>query len=156
MNGQIRISPIRVVTDEGEMLGEMETHKALELAVEQGLDLVEVSPNARPPVCRIMDYGKVLYERKKKQSTGSKQHRNQLKQIRLRAKTGQHDIEVKVRKAREFLERRDKVKVNVLFKGARLRITSGARTCCSKSLRCSRMSQTLSARRSWKAGDRCP
>jgi translation initiation factor IF-3 len=117
MNGQIRISPIRVVNDDGEMLGEMETHKALELAIESGLDLVEVSPNARPPVCRIMDYGKVLYERKKKQGQGAKQHRNQLKQIRLRAKTGQHDIEVKVRKAREFLERKDKVKVNVLFKG---------------------------------------
>ena len=116
MNERIRISPIRVVNAEGEMLGEMETAAALRLAMDAGLDLVEVSPEARPPVCRIMNYGKVLYERQKK-SGGPKQHKTQLKQLRLRAKTGQHDIEVKVSKAREFLERRDKVKINVMFKG---------------------------------------
>lgn len=116
MNDRIRISPIRVVNADGEMLGEMETEKALELAQEQGLDLVEVSPDARPPVCRIMDYGKVIYQRHKKTS-GSKHHKTQLKQLRLRAKTGEHDIEVKVNKAREFLGRRDKVKINVMFRG---------------------------------------
>ena len=116
MNDRIRISPIRVVNADGEMLGEMETEKALTIAQEQGLDLVEVSPEARPPVCRIMDYGKVIYQRQKKTS-GSKQHKTQLKQLRLRAKTGQHDIEVKVNKAREFLGRRDKVKINVMFRG---------------------------------------
>ncbi len=116
MNDRIRISPIRVVNAEGEMLGEMETAVALRMAQEDGLDLVEVSPDARPPVCRIMNYGKVLYERQKK-SGGPKQHKTQLKQLRLRAKTGAHDIEVKVNKAREFLERRDKVKINVMFKG---------------------------------------
>lgn len=98
------------------MLGEMETEEALRIAQDQGLDLVEVSPDARPPVCRIMNYGKVLYERQKK-TTGSKQHKTQLKQLRLRAKTGAHDIEVKVNKAREFLKRRDKVKINVMFRG---------------------------------------
>lgn len=98
------------------MLGEMETDRALALAQEQGLDLVEVSPEARPPVCRIMDYGKVIYQRQKKTS-GSKHHKTQLKQLRLRAKTGQHDIDVKVNKAREFLGRRDKVKINVMFRG---------------------------------------
>ena len=116
MNDRIRISPIRVVNADGEMLGEMETEEALRMAQDQGLDLVEVSPDARPPVCRIMNYGKVLYERQKKTS-GSKQHKTQLKQLRLRAKTGQHDIEVKVNKARQFLERRDKVKINVMFRG---------------------------------------
>ena len=116
MNDRIRISPIRVVNADGEMLGEMETEKALAIAQEQGLDLVEVSPDARPPVCRIMDYGKVIYQRQKKTS-GSKQHKTQLKQLRLRAKTGQHDIDVKVNKAREFLGRRDKVKINVMFRG---------------------------------------
>lgn len=99
------------------MLGEMETVDALQVAQEAGLDLVEVSPEARPPVCRIMDYGKIQYERQKRQSSGPKQHRQQLKQIRLRAKTGQHDIDFKVKKARQFLERRDKVKVNVMFRG---------------------------------------
>lgn len=116
MNDRIRISPIRVVNADGEMLGEMETEKALEIAQEQGLDLVEVSPDARPPVCRIMDYGKVIYQRHKK-TNGSKQHKTQLKQLRLRAKTGQHDIDVKVNKARQFLSRRDKVKINVMFRG---------------------------------------
>ena len=116
MNDRIRISPIRVVSADGEMLGELETEKALAMAIEQGLDLVEVSPEARPPVCRIMNYGKVIYERQKKTS-GSKNHKTQLKQLRLRAKTGKHDIEVKVNKAREFLGRRDKVKINVMFRG---------------------------------------
>ena len=116
MNDRIRISPIRVVSSDGEMLGEMDTDAALRVAQDQGLDLVEVSPDARPPVCRIMNYGKVLYERGKK-TGGSKQHKTQLKQLRLRAKTGQHDIDVKVNKAREFLSRRDKVKINVMFRG---------------------------------------
>ena len=116
MNDRIRISPIRVVNSDGEMLGEMETEQALQISQEQGLDLVEVSPDARPPVCRIMNYGKVLYERQKK-TGGGKQHKTQLKQLRLRAKTGQHDIDVKVNKAREFLARRDKVKINVMFRG---------------------------------------
>ncbi|MCH2212795.1 MAG: translation initiation factor IF-3 [Fuerstiella sp.] len=116
MNDRIRISPIRVVNSDGEMLGEMETEQALQISQEQGLDLVEVSPDARPPVCRIMNYGKVLYERQKK-TGGGKQHKTQLKQLRLRAKTGQHDIDVKVNKAREFLGRRDKVKINVMFRG---------------------------------------
>jgi translation initiation factor IF-3 len=117
MNERIRISPVRVVDQDGNMLGEMPTAEAQKLASEAGLDLVEVSPDARPPVCRIMDYGKVQYERQKRQTSGTKQHRMQLKQIRLRAKTGQHDIDVKVKKAREFLSRKDKVKINVLFRG---------------------------------------
>lgn len=116
MNERIRITPIRVVSSTGEMLGEMETEQALKIAQEEGLDLVEVSPEARPPVCRIMNYGKVLYERQKK-TGGGKQHKTQLKQLRLRAKTGQNDIDVKVNKAREFLSRRDKVKINVMFRG---------------------------------------
>jgi len=118
MNDRIRITPVRVVNEKGEMLGEMPTADALALAAGVGMDLVEVSPEVRPPVCRIMDYGKTQYERGKKQVNGSKRQRNQqLKQIRLRAKTGQHDIEFKVNKARAFLERKDKVKINVLFRG---------------------------------------
>lgn len=118
MNGQIRITPIRVVSVDGEMLGEMPTIEALRQASEAGLDLVEVSPDARPPVCRIMDYGKAQYERNKKQSSGAKKHHQQkLKQIRLRAKTGQHDIDFKVKQARQFLERKDKVKITVQFRG---------------------------------------
>lgn len=117
MNEEIRISPIRVVNAEGQMLGEMATEKALEMAREAGLDLVEINPDDKPPVCKIMDFGKMQYERRKKQSGGKKTHQQQLKQIRLRAKTGQHDIDFKVKKVREFLNRKDKVKINVLFRG---------------------------------------
>lgn len=98
------------------MLGEMPTDKARELAAEAQLDLVEVAPDARPPVCRILDFGKAQYERKKR-SDSSKARRTQLKQIRLRAKTGQHDVDFKVRRAASFLKRKDKVKINVLFRG---------------------------------------
>lgn len=116
MNERIRITPVKVVGADGEMLGDMETPQALALAREAGLDLVEVAPDARPPVCRIMDYGKVRYQRQKR-SGGAKTHRTQLKQLRLRAKTGQHDIDVKVERARRFLARGDKVKLNVIFRG---------------------------------------
>ena len=98
------------------MLGEMPVADAQRMAIEAGLDLVEVSPDVRPPICRIMNYGKVQYQQKKKQNSGSK-HRVQLKQIRLRAKIGQHDIDFKVRKARDFLGKKHKLKINVLFKG---------------------------------------
>lgn len=99
------------------MLGEIPTAKALEIAAEAGMDLVEVGPNERPPICRVMDYGKFKYEQKKKQSKNQKQHTTQLKEIRLRPKIGKHDIDFKVKQARVFLEDHDKVKLNVMFRG---------------------------------------
>jgi translation initiation factor IF-3 len=119
VNEQIRISPVRVINPEGVMLGVMPTSKALEAAREAGMDLVEVAPNERPPVCKIIDYGKFKYTQKKKLSK-QKQHQVQVKEIRVRPKTGDHDIEVKVKRAREFLEHKDKVLVNVLFRGREL------------------------------------
>ncbi|MHB8862432.1 MAG: translation initiation factor IF-3 [Pirellulaceae bacterium] len=117
MNDQIRTSPVSVVNQEGTMLGAMTTAAARQLAADAGLDLVEVAPDARPPVCRIMDHGKSQYERNKKQVGGGRTRRTQLKQIRLRAKTGDHDIDFKVRQAETFLRRKDKVKINVTFRG---------------------------------------
>ena len=119
VNEQIRISPVRVINADGAMLGVMPTSKALETAREAGMDLVEVAPNERPPVCKVIDYGKFKYTQKKKLSK-QKQHQIQVKEIRVRPKTGDHDIEVKVRRAREFLEHKDKVVVNVLFRGREL------------------------------------
>jgi translation initiation factor IF-3 len=119
VNEQIRISPVRVINTEGELLGVMPTGKAMESAREAGLDLVEVAPNERPPVCKIMDFGKFKYSQKKRASK-QKQHQVQVKEIRVRPKTGDHDIEVKVKRAREFLEHKDKVLVNVLFRGREL------------------------------------
>jgi translation initiation factor IF-3 len=119
VNEQIRISPVRVINAEGAMLGVMPTSKALEASREAGLDLVEVAPNERPPVCKIIDYGKFKYTQKKKLSK-QKQHQVHVKEIRVRPKTGDHDIEVKVKRAKEFLEAKDKVLVNVLFRGREL------------------------------------
>lgn len=117
MNEQIRISPVRVVNHDGEMLGIIPTSEAQKLALEAGLDLVEVAPNVRPPVCRVMDYGKFKYEQKKKQAKNTRQHQVQIKEIRLRPKTGQHDVDFKVKQARSFLDDGDKVKITVIFRG---------------------------------------
>jgi translation initiation factor IF-3 len=116
-NDQIRITPVRVVDHEGKMRGVIPTIEALQIARDAEMDLVEVAPDERPPVCRIMDYGKFKYEQGKKKKDGAKTHQQQLKEIRLRPRTGDHDIDFKLKQARGFLEDRDKVKISVTFKG---------------------------------------
>jgi len=121
INHQIRIRQIRVIDEENEQLGVLETADALALAVRKGLDLVEIAPNQRPPVCRIMDYGKFKYEEKKKeQASRRKQHQVQVKELRVRPGTGEHDLQTKVKRAREFLEGGDKVLVCCLFRGRQM------------------------------------
>jgi translation initiation factor IF-3 len=115
MNEQIRITPIRLIGAEGEQHGIVPTAQALEMAREVGMDLVEVADKERPPVCKIMDYGKFKYAQSKK--SHQKTHQQKLKEIRVRPKTGDHDIETKIQQARKFLEHNDKVQVNVLFRG---------------------------------------
>ena len=117
INDQIRISPVRVIDQDGEQLGVIPTKEALSKAQDLGLDLVEVAPDAKPPVCRIMDFGKFKYEKSKRTQKNSKQHQTKLKEIRLRPKTGQHDIDFKVKQAIGFLKHRDKVQVTVMFRG---------------------------------------
>ena len=118
MNDRIRISPIRVVTADGEQLGVMETSEALAKAREAGLDLVEINPRTRPPVCKIIDYGKFKYdEKKKKNEAKKKQSKTELKQIKLRPKTDTHDIQFKAKNARKFLEEGNKVEFQVRFRG---------------------------------------
>lgn len=117
MNEQIRISPVRVINDRQEILGVMTTAEALAMAREQGLDLVEVSPTERPPVCRIMDYGKHLYEKKKRQKVAGHSHVVLLKEIRLRPKTDPHDREIKLKHAKDFLTEGHKVQFTMLFRG---------------------------------------
>ena len=116
INEQIRFSPLRVIGENGEQLGVLERDEAMRRAEEAGLDLVEVAPEARPPVCRIMDYGKFKY-RQSKRTQGGKHHEVHMKEVRIRPKTEAHDREVKVRRARAFLEKGDKVTVNMLFRG---------------------------------------
>jgi translation initiation factor IF-3 len=119
INDQIRITPIRVIGAAGEQLGIIPTSEAMNLAREANLDLVEVAPTERPPVCKIMDYGKFRYEQSRKKDK-QKSHQQKLKEIRVRPKTGDHDVETKVNQARKFLEHKDKVLVNVLFRGREL------------------------------------
>ena len=116
INGQIRKSPVRVIDEKGNQLGIIPTKDALQKAQDSGLDLVEVSPDSNPPVCRIMDYGKFKYE-KSKRSHKNKSHQTKLKEIRVRPKTGEHDIDFKVKKAIGFLNHKDKVQVTVMFRG---------------------------------------
>lgn len=107
-----------VVDEEGQKLGEFFTEDALAMAREKGLDLVEVAPMARPPVCRITDFGKLKYEKKKRDAQARKnQAVVEVKEIKLRPKTDDHDLDVKERAIRRFLEDGDKVKVTVRFRG---------------------------------------
>jgi len=115
----IRISQVRVVSAEGEQLGVMSTTEAISAARLAGLDLVEVAPEAKPPVCRIMDYGKFKYQQKKRQ-TKQQVNKTKIKQLRLRPKTGDHDIQVRLKQAREFLVHKDKVQIFVIFRGREL------------------------------------
>ena len=118
VNNQIRISPIRLVDDQSNQLGIVELEDAREMARERELDLVEVAPNARPPVVRIMDYGKFKYrESKKAREAKKKQHVVQMKEIKLRSKIDDHDLAFKIRHARKFLEKLNKVKVTMVFRG---------------------------------------
>jgi translation initiation factor IF-3 len=119
VNEQIRISPVRLIGVNGEQLGVIPTAQAMEMAREAGLDLVEVAPLERPPVCKILDFGKFRYQQSRK-GTKTKPHQQKLKEIRVRPKTGEHDILTKINQARRFLEHKDKVLVNVLFRGREL------------------------------------
>ena len=114
-NEQIRISPIRLIDDSGEMRGVVSTDEAMRMAREAGVDLVEVSPNERPPVCKLMDYGKHKYMQSKKLK--QKHHERKTKEVRLRPKTDPHDREIKMKHALQFLEEGDRVQFTMMFRG---------------------------------------
>jgi translation initiation factor IF-3 len=121
VNRQIRISPVRVIAPDGEQVGILPIERAMELAEEQGLDLVEVAPLARPPVCRIMDYGKFKYEEQRQAREARKrQHHVQLKEVKMRPGIEDHDFDFKVRHARKFLEEGNKVKLTMMFRGRQM------------------------------------
>jgi translation initiation factor IF-3 len=107
-----------LIDEEGNQVGVIPTRDALEMARQRGLDLVEVAPNAMPPVCRLMDYGKFRYEQSRKERESRKhQHVVELKEVRIRPKIDDHDLETKGRQAAKFLDHGDKVKLSVLFRG---------------------------------------
>jgi translation initiation factor IF-3 len=118
VNHRIRVPEVRVIGADGGMLGVLQTHEALRMAQEQGLDLVEVDPKTDPPVCKILDFGKYKYEEKKKQAQARrKQAVVEIKEVKLRPKTDEHDIAFKVKAARRFIEAGHKVKFTVRFRG---------------------------------------
>ncbi|MCY3898722.1 MAG: translation initiation factor IF-3 [Caldilineaceae bacterium] len=118
INHRIRTREVRVIDEVGTQLGIMDVQAALQAAEERDLDLVEVAPNANPPVCRFMDYGKYLYERQKRERESRKaQKQIEIKEVRLRPKTGEHDIQVVLNKTRKFLKDGAKVRVRIRFRG---------------------------------------
>ncbi|MBT8365673.1 MAG: translation initiation factor IF-3 [Deltaproteobacteria bacterium] len=133
MNNNIRAREVRVIDPDGNQIGIIPTRQALEAADEFGLDLVEVSPNANPPVCKIMDYGRYRYEQtKKKQEAKKKQSTFQVKEIKVRPKTGEHDLQTKIGHIRKFIGRKDKVKVTVIFRGREITLSKFGMTLLEK------------------------
>ncbi len=124
INREIRAASVRVINMDGEQLGVITLTEALAEAAKAGLDLVEVSPTAAPPVCRIMDYGKFRYQQSKKVQVSKKsQTVIQVKEIRLRPKTEAHDLEVKIKHIRKFLDQHNKVKISMMFRGREIAYT---------------------------------
>lgn len=121
VNEVIRVREVRLIGSDGSQLGIMPTHQALSLAEEEGLDLVEVAPNEKPPVCRIMDYGKFKYRQSKRvHEAKKKQKLFQLKEMKMRPKTEEHDYQFKVKHVRRFLTDGNKAKITIVFRGREL------------------------------------
>ena len=118
VNDRIRAAQARVIGPQGEQLGIVPIQKALDMAEQYELDMVEVSPNSVPPVCRIMDYAKFKYEEEKKERQSKKrQHQAHLKEIRLKPNIEEHDYQVKLNRLIDFLKKKDKVKIGMFFRG---------------------------------------
>lgn len=133
INQFIRAKEVRVIDPEGKQIGIVSITEALKSAAEFGLDLVEISPNANPPVCKIMDYGRYKYEQtKKKQEAKKKQTTFQLKEIKVRPNTDDHDLQVKIGYIKKFIDKKDKVKVTVMFRGREITLSQLGRDMLAK------------------------
>lgn len=137
INEEIRDKELRVIDDEGNMLGVMSRDEALNLAEQKKLDLVNISPNANPPVCKILDYGKYRYELQKREKEAKKKQKTvQIKEIRLSTFIEDHDVQVKAKTACKFLEEGDKVKVSLRFRGRERDNTARGREVMEKFAEC--------------------
>ena len=137
INEEIRDRELRVIDENGEMLGIMSRDQALSLAEEKKLDLVNISPNAKPPVCKILDYGKYRYEMQKREKEAKKKQKTiQVKEIRLSTFIEEHDIQVKAKTACKFLQEGDKVKVSLRFRGRERDYTAKGRDVMNKFAEC--------------------
>ena len=124
VNERIRVPKVRLVDEKGQQVGVVQTSEALSMARDRGLDLMEVSPNSSPPVCKIADYGKFKYDKKKKEHQAKKKQTTiKVKEVQLRPNTDTHDLDYKFRNARSFLEGGDKVKFNMIFRGRQMAYT---------------------------------
>ncbi|NLT20572.1 MAG: translation initiation factor IF-3 [Syntrophomonadaceae bacterium] len=118
VNEDIRAKEVRLVAEDGEQLGIVSIREALEIAMEKGVDLVEVAPSAKPPVCRLMDFGKFKFEQSKREKDARKKQKViSIKEVKMRPNIDEHDFQVKARSARKFLSAGDKVKVTIMFRG---------------------------------------
>ncbi|UNC93885.1 translation initiation factor IF-3 [Candidatus Contubernalis alkalaceticus] len=133
MNEQIRAKEVRLIDSEGEQMGIVPLKEALNMAREKNLDLVNVAPNAKPPVCRIMDYGKYKYEQSKREKEARKNQKIiTVKEVKVRPNIEDHDLNVKVRNAKRFLENEDKVKVTVMFRGREITHSQLGKVICDR------------------------
>lgn len=133
INKDIRAKEVRLIDPDGKQLGVLPVKIALEKANELGLDLAEISPNASPPVCKIMDYGRYKYQlTKKKQEAKKKQATVQIKEIKVRPKTSDHDLKTKISHIHKFIAKKDKVKVTVIFRGREIALTQLAKEALDK------------------------
>lgn len=133
VNEQIRNPEVRVIGANSEQLGVLPVPRAIQMAEEVGLDLVEVAPTAKPPVCRIMDYSKYKYEQEKKERKARKNaHISHLKQVRIKPHIDEHDLETKINQSRSFLEKKDKVRVNLFFSGREMAFRDQAKKLLDK------------------------
>ena len=118
INEDIRDKEVRLISDTGEQLGIVSSKEAMDIAIRKGMDLVKIAPQAQPPVCRIMDYGKYKFDQAKKEKEARKKQKTvDIKELRLSPSIDTHDVQVKVRKAIEFLKNGDKVKISIRFRG---------------------------------------
>jgi translation initiation factor IF-3 len=132
-NEQIRITPIRLINEQNDQVGIVPTLEALRMAREAGMDLVEVSPNEQPPVCRLMDYGKWKYKQRKKEQKAHAAHVTQLKELRIKSvRIDDHDQETKLNQAKRFLEEGHKVQFNIMFRGREMAHVDLGRTLMEK------------------------
>ncbi|MFH1380067.1 MAG: translation initiation factor IF-3 [bacterium] len=118
MNDEIRVPEVRLIDADGTAVGVVKIEEAMQKAQDAGVDLIEISPKAVPPVCKVMDYSKYRYLKDKKiKEAKKKQHMSQVKEVRIRPRIGQHDLDVKIRHIQEFIERKDQVKISIIFYG---------------------------------------
>lgn len=133
VNGEIRTREVRLIDAQGEQLGVMSPRDAMQIAAERNLDLVEVAPGAKPPVCRIMDYGKYKYEQNKKEREARKNQKIiTIKEVKLRPNIEDHDFHTKVRNAQKFLEDGNKVKITIMFRGREITHADNGRRLCER------------------------